>query len=82
MHLLITILASHKLFTKTSGTKQQAARLLSSNLSKMLFGRQNNMLCAEKEREGLSSKVNTTGDLLVFSGAQFLKFQCLSATHP
>lgn len=84
MHPLITISASHKLFIKTSGTKQQAARLLlGSNLSKMLFGRQNNMKCAEKEREkGLSCKVRTTGDLLVFSGTRFLMFQSLSATHP
>lgn len=52
MHLLITILASHKLFIKISSTKQHAATLLSSNLSKMLFGRQNNMMCSEKEREG------------------------------
>lgn len=52
MRLLITVLASYKLFIKTSGTKQQAARLLDGNLSKMLFGRQNNMMCAEKEREG------------------------------
>lgn len=68
MHLVIIILASHKLFIKTSGTKQQAARVLGSNLSKMLFGRQNNMVCAEKEREGLSCKVKTTGNFLVFSG--------------
>lgn len=51
-HLLITVLASHKLFIKTSGTKQQTARVLGSKLSKMLFGRQNIMMCAEKEREG------------------------------
>lgn len=51
MHLLITILASHKLLIKTSGTKQQAARLLGSDPPKMLFGRQNNMICAEKERK-------------------------------
>lgn len=52
MHLLMTVLASHKLFIKTSGTKQQTARVLGSKLSKMLFGRQNIMMCAEKEREG------------------------------
>lgn len=52
MNLLITILASHKLFIKTAGTKQQAARLLGSNISKMLFGRQNNTMCAEKKRDG------------------------------
>lgn len=56
IHLLITVLASHKLFIKTSGTKQQAARLLSSNLLKMLFGTQNNMMCSEKEREGIQQQ--------------------------
>lgn len=65
---LITILVSHILFIKTTVTKQQAASLLGSNLSEVLFGRQNKVIYAERKRErGVGCKVKTTGDLLVFN---------------